>query len=75
MKTQGFPSFGSLRKGSFLDQATQKKSPSAELSGEEEKMINKKFSGSTKPLQLYEGGGSVRQEQPTARGSNIDITV
>lgn len=75
MKTQGVPSFQSIRQNSFLDKAAQKQAPSAELSGEEKKMITNKFSESGKPLEFYEGSGSVRQEQPSARGSNIDVTV
>ena len=74
MKTHGLQSYQRLQQGSLLDKATQNPSSSAELSGDEEKMIKKKFSGNNKPLELYEGSGSVRQEQPSAKGSNIDLT-
>lgn len=75
MKTEGLQSFRSLKKSSFLDQATRGKSNSSELSGEEEKMISSKFNNSNTPLEFYEGSGSIRKEQPSSRGSNIDITV
>lgn len=75
MKTQGLQSLQSLQNNSFLDRATQKAEPSAELSGEEKKMIQSKFKGNNTTLEFYEGSGSVREEKPSARGSNIDITI
>lgn len=75
MKTQGLQSFQSVQKNSFLDQAKQQQKSPSELSGEEQKMINNKFTGKSIPLEFYEGSGSVRREQPAAKGSNIDFTV
>lgn len=75
MNSSGIQSFRSPQQSSFLDKATQHKKSTAELSGEEQKMIKNKFSGSAIPLEFYEGSGAVRTEQPAARGSKIDLTV
>lgn len=75
MKTQGLQSFQSVQNNSFLDQAMKQQESPSELSGEEQKMINNKFTSKSKPLEFYEGSGAVRKEQPAAKGSNIDFTV
>lgn len=75
MSTQGISSFNPIRSTSFLDQAAQRSERSAALSGEEQNMIQQKFSRKSVALEFYEGSGSVRRERPTGRGGNIDITV
>lgn len=75
MNSTGIQSFRSPRQSSFLEKAAEPKRSTAELSGEEQKMINNKFSGSAIPLEFYEGSGVVRTEQPAARGAKIDLTV
>ena len=75
MNPQGIQAFRPPQKSTFLDKAAQQKESSAQLSGEEKKMIDTKFSGKAMPLEFYEGSGAIRTEQPAARGTNIDLTV
>lgn len=75
MKTQGVQTFQALQRSSLLENKQDISTKSPELSNEEEKMIDKKFNRKTTPLKFYEGSGSVRSEQPAARGSNIDLRI
>lgn len=75
MKTEGLQSFLGNRRSSLLERRQDVSAKTNELSNEEEKLISKKFKGKSRSLEFYEGSGSVRREQPAARGSNIDIRI
>lgn len=75
MKTEGVQSFLGLQRSSLLEQKQDISAKSKELSNEEEKMINTKFNRKPTSLEFYEGSGSVRREQPAARGSNLDLRI
>lgn len=75
MKTEGVQSFQTLKRSSLLERKQDISANTPELSNEEEKMIDKKFNRKTTSLEFYEGSGTVRREQPAARGSNIDLRI
>lgn len=75
MKTEGLQSFLGNRRSSLLERRQDVSAKTNELSNEEEKLISKKFKGKSHSLEFYEGSGSVRREQPAARGSNIDLRI
>lgn len=76
METRNISSFNQLRKSSLVEQAAEKPDRTeVPLSDDEQKMIKSRFSGKAVSLELYGGTGEKRNENPNARGSNIDLTV
>jgi hypothetical protein len=75
MKTEGVQIFTGINRSSLLERKQDVSVKSQELSIEEEKMISTKFNRKTTSLEFYENSGSVRKEQPAARGSNIDLRI
>lgn len=66
-----------VERSSFRQQATQiKETKTPNLSQDEEQMITKEFTGTrNRTLKLYVANGEVKNEQPSAKGRNIDFRV
>lgn len=72
------PGIASFRafKETWTGQASQpKSSPKGAVSPGAEKQQDGNAAGGPKYLEFYEGTGSVRKEQPAARGTHIDVII
>lgn len=75
METRGIGGFQEFTNNLISKAGNTPQAEGKELSEAERNMIESKFKPGNSPIDLYGSSGSVRTENPGAKGGNIDFTV